>query len=200
MFYKIVFLIVVVFPFLGTLVAIWLLWQRAVHWSDLALFVGMYVIAGFGETVGFHRMLTHRSFQARPVVKFLLLVFGTMAIQGPPKLTSEQIRTDYSFKSPMMKQMILRLYRATDPKLFALWENALLKLTVSIPTLVLWETMTPISQNILPSDLDQRQFSNSPTVVTGFLTRPLMRYQNVWKNFSESKTHRCPVWAQPHMK
>jgi stearoyl-CoA desaturase (delta-9 desaturase) len=84
MFYKIVLLIVVVFPFLGTLVAIWLLWQRAVHWSDLALFVGMYVIAGFGETVGFHRMLTHRSFQARPVVKFLLLVFGTMAIQGPP--------------------------------------------------------------------------------------------------------------------
>ncbi len=143
MFYKIVFLIVVVFPFLGTLVAIWLLWQRAVHWSDLALFVGMYVIAGFGETVGFHRMLTHRSFQASPVVKFLLLVFGTMAIQGPPKLTSEQIRTDYSFKSPMMKQMILRLYRATDPKVFALWENALLKLTVSIPTLVLWGDHDP---------------------------------------------------------
>ncbi len=84
MFYKIVLLIVVILPFLGTLVAVWLLWQRAVHWSDLALFVVMYVIAGFGETVGFHRMLTHRSFQACPVVKFLLLVFGTMAIQGPP--------------------------------------------------------------------------------------------------------------------
>jgi len=83
-FYKIVLLIVVILPFLGTLVAIWLLWQHAVHWSDLALFAGMYVIAGFGETVGFHRMLTHRSFQARLVVKFLLLVSGTMAIQGPP--------------------------------------------------------------------------------------------------------------------
>jgi stearoyl-CoA desaturase (Delta-9 desaturase) len=83
-FYKIVLLIVVVFPFLGTLVAVWLLWRHMVYWSDLALFAGMYVIAGFGETVGFHRMLTHRSFQARPVVKFLLLVFGTMAIQGPP--------------------------------------------------------------------------------------------------------------------
>ncbi len=83
-FYKIVLLIVVVLPFLGTLVAVWLLWQRMFYWSDLALFVGMYLIAGLGETVGFHRMLTHRSFQARPVVKFLLLVFGTMAIQGPP--------------------------------------------------------------------------------------------------------------------
>ncbi len=83
-FYKIVLLTVVVLPFLGTLLAVWLLWQHAVHWSDLALFAGMYVIAGFGETVGFHRMLTHRGFQARPVVKLLLLVSGTMAIQGPP--------------------------------------------------------------------------------------------------------------------
>ena len=79
-----VLLIIVVLPFLGTLLAIWLLWQRMVHWSDLTLFAAMYFIAGFGETVGFHRMLTHRSFQASPVVKFVLLVCGTMAIQGPP--------------------------------------------------------------------------------------------------------------------
>lgn len=83
-FYKIVILTLVVLPFLGTLLAIWLLWQRMVHWSDLTLFAAMYLIAGFGETVGFHRMLTHRSFQAPPVVKFVLLVCGTMAMQGPP--------------------------------------------------------------------------------------------------------------------
>jgi stearoyl-CoA desaturase (delta-9 desaturase) len=83
-FYKIVLLTIVVLPFLGTLLAIWLLWQRMVYWSDLALFAAMYFIAGFGETVGFHRMLTHRSFQAPPVVRFVLLVCGTMAIQGPP--------------------------------------------------------------------------------------------------------------------
>ena len=83
-FYKMVLLIIVVLPFLGTLLAIWLLWQRMVYWSDLILFATMYFIAGFGETVGFHRMLTHRSFQAPPVVKFVLLVCGTMAIQGPP--------------------------------------------------------------------------------------------------------------------
>ncbi len=84
MFYKTVLLIVVVVPFLGTLLAIWLLWRHVVYWSDLELFITMYIIAGFGETIGFHRMLTHRSFQAHPVLKFLLLVFGTMAIQGPP--------------------------------------------------------------------------------------------------------------------
>ena len=83
-FYKIVLLIVVVLPFLGTLLAIWLLWQHTVYWSDIALFIAMFIIVGLGETVGFHRMLTHRSFQAHPTARFVLLVFGTMAIQGPP--------------------------------------------------------------------------------------------------------------------
>jgi stearoyl-CoA desaturase (Delta-9 desaturase) len=83
-FYKSVLLIVVVLPFLGTLLAIWLLWQHAVYWSDIALFIVLFIIVGLGETIGFHRMLTHRSFQAHPAVKFVLLIFGTMAIQGPP--------------------------------------------------------------------------------------------------------------------
>jgi len=30
-------LVIVIVPFLGTVLAIGLLWQRAVHWSDLAL-------------------------------------------------------------------------------------------------------------------------------------------------------------------
>jgi stearoyl-CoA desaturase (delta-9 desaturase) len=36
-----------------------------------------------GVTAGFHRMLTHRSFRAHPVVRGLLLVFGSMAVEGP---------------------------------------------------------------------------------------------------------------------
>jgi stearoyl-CoA desaturase (Delta-9 desaturase) len=80
---KIVMLIVVVVPFLATLFAIWLLWDRAVNWTDLALLVAFNLIGGLGVTVGFHRMLTHRSFQPNPVVKFILLVFGSMAVEGP---------------------------------------------------------------------------------------------------------------------
>jgi stearoyl-CoA desaturase (Delta-9 desaturase) len=80
---KIVMLVVVVVPFLATLFAIWLLWDRAVNWTDLALLVAFNLIGGLGITVGFHRMLTHRSFQPNPVVKFILLVFGSMAVEGP---------------------------------------------------------------------------------------------------------------------
>jgi stearoyl-CoA desaturase (delta-9 desaturase) len=81
--YRAVVLIVVVVPLLATLAAIRLLWQRAVHPSDLVLLAVMYSLVAFGVTVGFHRMLTHRSFRPHPVVKFALLVLGSMAFEGP---------------------------------------------------------------------------------------------------------------------
>lgn len=79
---KIVMLVVVVLPFLATLFAIVLLWQHAVNWTDIALLIAFNVIAGFGVTIGYHRMLTHRSFQPHPVVKFIFLAFGSMAVEG----------------------------------------------------------------------------------------------------------------------
>ena len=51
-------------------------------WLDVALLVGMYVITSPGITIGFHRMLTHRAFQAHPVLKFVLLVLGSMTLEG----------------------------------------------------------------------------------------------------------------------
>src|ERR671921_1123908 len=37
----------------------------------------------FGLTVGFHRMLTHRSFQAKKWLEYTFVVLGEMAVQGP---------------------------------------------------------------------------------------------------------------------
>ncbi|MDQ6659465.1 MAG: acyl-CoA desaturase [Chloroflexota bacterium] len=81
--YRSIVLVVVMVPFLATLFAIGMLWQRAVHWSDLILLAVMYSLIALGVTVGFHRMLTHRSFKPHPVVKFILLVLGSMAWEGP---------------------------------------------------------------------------------------------------------------------
>ncbi len=81
--YKVVVLIVVIGPLLATVFAISLLWQRAVHLEDIALLLVTYALTGMGVTIGFHRMLTHRSFRSHPVVKFLLLVLGSMAVEGP---------------------------------------------------------------------------------------------------------------------
>jgi len=43
----------------------------------------MYVLTGFGVTLGFHRLLTHRSFATFKPVEYLLASLGSMAVQGP---------------------------------------------------------------------------------------------------------------------
>ena len=75
--------IFVIVPFLATLAAIWLLWERAVHWTDLAYLAIFYSLVVLGVGIGYHRMLTHRSFRAHPVVKVLFLLLGSMALEGP---------------------------------------------------------------------------------------------------------------------
>lgn len=76
-------LIAVIVPLLGTIYAMYLLWERLVTWSDIAILVGMYIATAFGTTIGYHRMLTHRSFEAHPVVRAIFLALGSMAMQGP---------------------------------------------------------------------------------------------------------------------
>ena len=61
----------------------WQLWNRELHWRDIAIFLIMYVPIGLGVTVGFHRLLTHRSFRTSPWLGGLLGVLGTMAVEGP---------------------------------------------------------------------------------------------------------------------
>ena len=73
----------VITPFLAFLAAIVLLWNQVVGWSDLAILGVMYVLTGFGVTVGYHRLFTHRAFDAVAPVRYALAVFGSMAVQGP---------------------------------------------------------------------------------------------------------------------
>lgn len=73
----------VVIPFAATLTAIALLWERLVSPADLAIAVVMYLLTAIGVTVGFHRLLTHRSFQTSKPVEYLFASLGSMAVQGP---------------------------------------------------------------------------------------------------------------------
>jgi stearoyl-CoA desaturase (Delta-9 desaturase) len=76
-------LIGVVLPFVGFVAAIVLLWNTLVDWSDLAVLLIMYVISGYGVTLGFHRLLTHRSFQTFKPVEYTLAIVGSFSLQGP---------------------------------------------------------------------------------------------------------------------
>ena len=72
----------VVLPFVGVLVAIVLLWNRAVDGTDLAILGVMYLLTAVGITVGFHRLLTHRAFQTYPWIERTLAVLGSLSVQG----------------------------------------------------------------------------------------------------------------------
>jgi stearoyl-CoA desaturase (Delta-9 desaturase) len=72
----------VILPFAGFLLALWLLWGGAVSGRDLVILAVAYVLVGFGVTIGFHRMLTHRSFEARPWLRATLAALGSMSVQG----------------------------------------------------------------------------------------------------------------------
>jgi stearoyl-CoA desaturase (delta-9 desaturase) len=72
----------VVVPFVGVLVAIVMLWDRAVDPTDLAIMVVMYLITALGVTVGFHRLLTHRAFATYPWLERTFAVMGSLSVQG----------------------------------------------------------------------------------------------------------------------
>jgi stearoyl-CoA desaturase (Delta-9 desaturase) len=72
-----------IIPFLAVIAAGILSWNSLLHWTDLAIFSVMYVVVGLGVTIGFHRLLTHRSFATYKPIGYALAVAGSMAVQGP---------------------------------------------------------------------------------------------------------------------
>jgi stearoyl-CoA desaturase (delta-9 desaturase) len=72
-----------VVPFLALGIVCWQVWNELLHWSDIAVFGILYVLTGFGVTVGFHRLFTHRSFATKPWLRGVLAVSGSAAIEGP---------------------------------------------------------------------------------------------------------------------
>ncbi len=74
----------VAFPAIGLVAAVVLLWDSLVGLEALLIAAGMYFLTGgIGISVGFHRLFSHRSFEAGRPVRFTLAVLGTMAMMGP---------------------------------------------------------------------------------------------------------------------
>lgn len=82
-FNKVILFLVVWIPIVATIFAIYLLWNRMVNMTSLIVMLVMFILGGFGITVGFHRMLTHKAFQAPNWVRAFFLACGSMTLQGP---------------------------------------------------------------------------------------------------------------------
>jgi stearoyl-CoA desaturase (Delta-9 desaturase) len=73
---------ITVLPFVALGIAVWQAWNNLLHWHDVVVFLILYLSTGFGITVGFHRLFTHRSFKTSAPVRGVLAALGSVAIEG----------------------------------------------------------------------------------------------------------------------
>ncbi|MEV7227843.1 acyl-CoA desaturase [Polymorphospora sp. NPDC051019] len=72
----------VIIPFLALIAAVPVAWGGWLSWTDVAIGLVWYLVAGLGITVGFHRYLTHGSFKAKRWLRITLAVAGSLAVEG----------------------------------------------------------------------------------------------------------------------
>jgi stearoyl-CoA desaturase (delta-9 desaturase) len=73
----------VILPTAGMIVCLVQVFTLGVGLLEICLLGGMYLLSMTGISVGFHRYLAHRSFQAKRPVRALLAILGSMGGQGP---------------------------------------------------------------------------------------------------------------------
>jgi stearoyl-CoA desaturase (Delta-9 desaturase) len=73
---------IVLVPFGGLAVAVWLAWGHGLNLTDVLLAAAFYLVTGLGVTIGFHRLLTHRSFTATRALRIVLAIAGSMSFEG----------------------------------------------------------------------------------------------------------------------
>jgi stearoyl-CoA desaturase (delta-9 desaturase) len=79
---KLLTLIFTVGPFLAFAYGIHQLWNNQVNSRDLVICGAFYALTALGITVGFHRLVTHRSFVTFWPIRALFLVLGSLAVEG----------------------------------------------------------------------------------------------------------------------
>jgi len=73
---------IVLVPFGGLTLAVWFAWGHGLNLVDILLAAAFYLVTGLGVTIGFHRLLTHRSFTAAPALRAVLAIAGSMSFEG----------------------------------------------------------------------------------------------------------------------
>jgi fatty-acid desaturase len=75
--WRLIRIVVVFLPPIGVIAAMILLWGGCFGPLYLTLFGVMYLLTGFGITIGFHRLFTHAGFKTSPAVVWTLGILGS---------------------------------------------------------------------------------------------------------------------------
>ncbi len=80
---RVVALVTIGIPAIGFAIAVYLMVTGRATLLDYTLFVVFYVIQMFGITLGFHRYVAHKSFKTNRFFEGVLMISGSMALEGP---------------------------------------------------------------------------------------------------------------------
>lgn len=69
-------------PLLGFIFGAWHIATSRFHFYHLFIFFIFYFATGLSITAGYHRLISHRTYQAHPLLKFIYLFFGAGAFQN----------------------------------------------------------------------------------------------------------------------
>jgi stearoyl-CoA desaturase (delta-9 desaturase) len=80
---RVVALVTVGIPAIGFAIAVYMTFAGTVTILDFSLFAVFYAIQMFGVSIGFHRYLAHKAFKTSPFFEGVLMIMGSMALEGP---------------------------------------------------------------------------------------------------------------------
>ncbi len=84
--------------FLTTVVAVPLyIWHFGLSAFQIGLFLAFFIATGLSITLGYHRLFSHLTFQASPIVKLFTLVFGAAAFEGSALVWCADHRRHHKF-------------------------------------------------------------------------------------------------------
>ena len=73
------------------------IWQNGLNFFQVALFFFFTFSTGMSITLGYHRLFSHLTFQANPLVKLYTLLFGAAAFEGSALAWSADHRRHHKF-------------------------------------------------------------------------------------------------------
>jgi stearoyl-CoA desaturase (Delta-9 desaturase) len=73
------------------------LWHFKLDWFQVALFFALLVATGFSITLGYHRLFTHKSFQAAWPIRLFTLLFGAAAFENSVVMWASEHRRHHKF-------------------------------------------------------------------------------------------------------
>lgn len=76
--------VILIVPFLVTVFFISFIGHFDISTFNIVLFLSFYLLTGLGITIGYHRLLAHKSFKTNRWLKIILISLGCMAFEGGP--------------------------------------------------------------------------------------------------------------------